>query len=95
MRIFIGLSIVMIGSHVTAFMSLLGKIDSDPTLLGANHFQSMNTDVSIILTFQLSLNIINKHLLKVDSPDYGGFDSDGCEKVGGHMHQIGPLSKQN
>ena len=84
MRIFIGLSIVMIGSHVTAFMSLLGKIDSDPTLLGANHFQSMNTDVSIILTFQLSLNIFNKHLLKLERPDSGGIHSDGCTKVGGH-----------
>ena len=51
MRIFIGLSIIMIGSHVSAFMSLLGKIDSDPTLLGANHFQPINIDVSIIWSF--------------------------------------------
>ena len=59
MRISIGLAIIMIGSRVSAFMSLLGKIDSDPTLLGANHFKPIDTDVSIpilIPIFQGSLN---------------------------------------
>ena len=57
----------MIGSRVSAFMSLLGKIDSDPTLLGANHFKPIDTDVSIIPFFQRSLNF-NKHLLKPERP---------------------------
>ena len=49
MRILIGLFVAMMmknGCNVSATMSLLGKINSDPSILGKNHFENMNHDVS-------------------------------------------------
>ena len=49
MRILIGLFVAMMmknGCKVSATMSLLGKINSDPSILGKNHFENMNNDVS-------------------------------------------------
>ena len=70
MRILIGVSVIMMMKNncgVSATMSLLGKINSDPSILGKNHFEPMNYDVSMpqIKSILPVLRFVLKHIFSM------------------------------